>query len=486
MKIIKSKIQFVINQYHSIPAPLKASIWFTICSVIEKGVSLLTTPIFTRILTSEQYGTYSIYQSWYSIITIFATLNLHAGVYNNGMTKWPEDRSRYTSSLQGLSTSLTLLLLLIYSSNYSFWNGVFGLSTFFMLVMFIELIFVPAFSFWAASQRYDYKYKKLVIVSIFIGIASPILGIIAVMATEYKAEARILAYVIVQVCVGIVLYIYNMYKGRYFFVKKYWKFALTFNLPLIPHYLSQTILNQVDRIMISQMVGNSEAAIYSVAYTISMMFTIITNAINNTFIPYTYKSLQNKHYKELRRSTNILLLLVAFCCIVAMALGPEIIRIFAAPEYYEARWIVPPVAAALFFMFVFPLFCNIEFYFEQTKTIMIASCGAAIANIILNRVGIQQYGYIAAAYTTLICYILLALTHYCVYKYLAKKHDINESLYDVKIIFILSLTILVIMIGMTLVYDVVIVRYMIILLIVLVVLKNRRTIYMRLRSLKKN
>lgn len=100
---------------------------YTICNVAQRGISLLSTPIFTRILTTEQYGVYSIYQSWYQILFIFATLNLTYGVYNNGLTKYEDDRLTFTASMQGLSTTITAGLFLIYIVAQPFWEKIFGL-----------------------------------------------------------------------------------------------------------------------------------------------------------------------------------------------------------------------------------------------------------------------------------------------------------------------------------------------------------------------
>lgn len=476
MNKVKNQVEKIMSLYKNMNAPAKAALWYTFCNVAQKGISLLSTPIFTRIMTSSQYGVYSVYQSWYSIITIFATLNLYAGVYNNGMTDYPEDRPRFTSALQGLSTTITFVLLAVYLCSKQFWNNILGLSTIYIIAMFIELLFVPAYNFWSAGQRYDYKYKKLVVVTLFIIVASPLTGVVAVINTEYKSEARVLSYVAIQVFVGFVLYVYNMVKGKSFFVKKYWKFALAFNIPLIPHYLSQTILNQSDRIMISNMVGSSEAAIYSVAYTVSMMMTIVTQAINNSFVPYTYKALKNGNRRGISRSANFLVILIGAACLVAMCFGPEIIRIFAAPDYYEARWIVPPVATSLFFMFLFPLYCNIEFFYKETKCIMIASCLAAGLNIFLNYIGIRKFGYIAAAYTTLICYIVLAITHYFVHLWVLKKNGEKEKIYNSRFFAFLSIILIVVMVGMTLIYDRAIIRYLVLVVIIIVIIIKKNTI----------
>lgn len=110
----KTKSKYLLNKYENLSAPVKASIWFTICNVVQKGIALISTPIFTRIMTTQQYGVYTIYQSWYQVLTIFATLNLSAGVFNNGLTKYPDKKNRLVSSLQGLSTTVTFLLFLIY------------------------------------------------------------------------------------------------------------------------------------------------------------------------------------------------------------------------------------------------------------------------------------------------------------------------------------------------------------------------------------
>lgn len=101
--------------------------------------------------------------------------------------------------------------------------------------------------------------------------------------------------------------------------------------------------------------------------------------------------------KPPRKRTQVFLFWLLDWLVIVMAFCPEIIKIFAAPEYYDARWIVPPVVEALLFMFIFPLFCNVEFYFAQTKFIMVASSVAALTNVCLNYIGIRLFGYIAAA-----------------------------------------------------------------------------------------
>lgn len=469
----------------SIPLPVKASIWFAVCSFMQKGISMITMPIFTRLLTTEQYGVYTVYQSWYNVISIFATLNLSAGVFYNGMVKYEHDRDRYTSTMQGLSTVVTVCLFAVYFVSHSFWNELLGLSSLLVIAMFIELLFVPAYQLWAARQRFDYAYRRLIAVTTIIMVMSPLVGVIAVLSTDYKAEARVLSYVGVQICVGLVLYIYNMFRGKKLYVKEYWKFALAFNIPLIPHYLSMSILGQGDRIMISRMVGTSEAAIYGVAYNISQLMILVTTAISNSFNPYSYKALKAEKYDNIKRNANLLLLLVAVAVVIMACFGPELIRIFASEEYYDARWVIPPVALSVYFIFLYPLFSNVEFYFEKNKFVMVASTVGAVLNLILNYIAIPIFGYIAAGYTTLICYILFVVAHYiCHIKVLDQKVP-GVRVYDIRYITMLSVGLVVFVLSIVFFYDLTIVRYGIILLIFAFLFIKRNLVIGAIKGLKK-
>ena len=102
-------VKKVIKIYNNLNIGVKASFWFTFCNFFQKGISMLSIPIFTRLMNTEQYGMYSVYQSWYSILTIIVTLNLFAGVYNRGLVKYEDDRNGFTSSMLGLSFLATLV-----------------------------------------------------------------------------------------------------------------------------------------------------------------------------------------------------------------------------------------------------------------------------------------------------------------------------------------------------------------------------------------
>jgi len=361
--------------------------------------------------------------------------------------------------MQGLCTTITAGLFVVYIVASEFWNGLLGMSSFYMYIMFIELLFFPAYNFWAAKERYDYKYKGIILVTLIVALGNPITGVIAVLNSAHKAEARIVSYVLIQVCVGLIFYIFNMYKGKRFFDKAYWKFALAFNIPLVPHYLSSVVLSKADLIMIGNMVGKDQAAIYSVAYNIAAMISIVVSAINNSFTPYMYKSIKNGEYDGIRRNSTMLIVLIGLTSIAAMVLGPEVIAIFAPEEYYDAIWVIPPVACSMYFSFLYPLFSTVEFYFEKPKLVMMASCVGAVTNIVLNYLLIPVFGYYAAGYTTLFCYIMYSFAHFYFARKLCNENGIRSQLFNMKAIAILSVVILAAIPVVSLLYRFMVIRY---------------------------
>lgn len=475
----------LIQKYKSIPAAAKVSLWFAACSVIQKGISLITVPLFTRLLTTDQYGEFSVFQSWYQVISIFATLNLHAGVFNNGMTKYPKDRDKYTSAMQGLSTVVTLLLFCVYLPFKDFINELTGLSTLLMLTIFAECLMAPALAFWSARQRYEFKYISLVGVTIGIAIFSPMLGLIAVNLTEEKGVARILSAALVNVCIGLFFYVLNVARGKKLFSKEYWVFALKFNIPLIPHYLSSIILSHSNRIMIERMFGETEVAIFSVAYSFSLIMNIVTTSINASYIPWTYHKLKENNLAPLKKNTSLLLLGVAAISLLPVLVAPELMWIIAPPEYAEGVWVVPPVSTSVYFTFLYCLFGNIEFYFEKTKFIMVASTVSALANIGLNLIFMPKFGYLAAGYVTLVCYMLYALAHYIFMRKVCKEKLKIKSVYNDKLILLISLAYLICTALAMCLYNFTILRYAILVIAFIVLVIKRNFVINLIKNIRK-
>ncbi len=451
-----------VKKYKNMPKMAKASLWFLICSFLQKGISFISTPIFTRLMTTEEYGKYSVFATWEGIISIFITLNLSYGVYSQGLVKYEEDRKKYSSSMQGLTITLITIWTIIYLIFHNFFNYLFGLNTIYMLLMIFIIWITAIFNFWSAEQRVDYNYKLLLIFTIFASIFNPLFSIILMKFMKDKVLARIMGITISYLLFYFWMLFAQLIKGKRIYEKIYWKHALKFNIPLIPHYLSQTILNSSDRIMINKYVNSSSAGIYSLAYSVSLIMTLVNNAIGQTLSPWIYKKIKYNLVDEISNVVLSSLLIVAIMNLILIAFAPEVIAIFAPKEYYEAIWIIPPVAMSVYFMFMYDIFAKFEFYFEKTKLISLATIVGAIINIVTNYIFINKYGYVAAGYTTLICYMIYAFFHYCAMKKICNEKYEGKNPYNTKIILIITVLFLMIGFAFLALYNHLILRYILI------------------------
>lgn len=444
------------------PEGVKASVAYTLCSILQRCLSFITMPLFTRLLTQEQYGQYSVYTSWMNILTIFISLNLAYGSFSKAMVKFEDDRHGYVAAVQNVTVVLAGIFLLIYLPFQKLWNQLFELPTSLMLLMVAEIVLQSSLLCWYGQRRFEYKYKGVVAVTLLVAIISPIFAYILVSNFAERGYARIVGYALVIVLVGLACFIYFAIKGKGGLKKEYWRYALTFNLPLIPYYVSQVIFNQSDRIMISHMCGTDKAGMYSVAYTLATILTFVLNSINNSYVPWFYGKLRDNKGKENKPMATGISALMAFLLLAVIALAPEIITIMAGQSYREAIWVVPPVAMSILLLFYSQLFINLEFYYEEKTMLVWGSVGAALLNIVLNWLLIPIFGFVAAGYTTLASYVVFALSNYFTLKIIAKRNNTTFDYFDLKVLIGIFLIFALLSFTAMALYELFIIRYIII------------------------
>ena len=483
MKILHT----IRNEYDKLKAPIKASLWFVICGFFQKGISMITTPIFTRIMTEAEYGRYNVYISWFQILQILVSLNLASGVYMRGLVKNKDDENRFTSSMMGLSTSWIIGCFLVYICFSGTINRLIGLSTLLMGAIFVEIWSTAAYQFWSSRNKNHYRYKALVIVTFLYTTLRPIVGVICVksVAINEQVEARAISASIITFLFFVWIYIYLMRKGGIFFIKKYWIYGLTFNLPLIPHYLSQIVLNQADRLMINSICGANYAAYYSVAYVIANTLQILNSSITSTMSPWMYRAIDNKEYSSIGKVSYSILGLIAILNLLIIAIAPEIMKIMAPSNYSNAIWVIPPVTASVYFMFLYNLFAVFEYYFEKTNYIMISSVIAAVLNIILNAVFIPRFGYIAAGYTTLFCYIVYSFAHYYFMRKVIKKNIDGDKIIKLSVVLKIGIAVLLFSTVLMLLYNYPIIRLTVFTIMILVLIMKRKWIIEQYRIINR-
>ena len=472
------------SKWNKIPITVKVSTSYTICSILQKCISFITLPLFTRLLSTSEYGQYTVYSSWSGILSIFLTLNLAYGSFSTAMVKFEDKRDEYISSIQGICLSLTTIFLLIYIPFHKFWNRLFELPVEIILLMVFEILTHTAILLWSGKKRFEYKYKSVVAVTLVISVIGPVLAYILVINAEDRGVARIFGYAVTTIIAGLIIFISNTIKGKNLFNKEFWKYAFKFNIPLLAYYLSQVIFNQSDRIMISKLLNKESAAMYGVAYNLATILTFVLNAINNAYVPWYYEKIKKGKTSENKAISNMIALIMAALILCVIWFAPEIIYILAGKNYAHAVYVVPPVAMSLLLLFYSQLFINVEFYYEEKKSLVFASIGSAVVNILLNYLFIPMYGFVAAGYTTLASYILFVLANCYAMKILLRKKEIEDDAYSYKSLILIFVVFAALGFAGMVLYDYMVWRIVGAVIILVVLVLNRKKILGIMKKIK--
>lgn len=476
-------IKKFIKKIEQMPIAAKASIWFVIANIVLKGISLITAPIFTRILEPSDYGITSVFTSWENIIGILATLSLAGGVYNNAMLDFEFDIDGYTSSMLALSTLSSAFVYVICIITNIIYPELFQIPALYLVFMWAQTLLNATIAFWLMRKRFYFDYKSVLKYSLGNALLSPTLAIIAIFSfPENKAYAKIIGAGFSTVIIGSVIFTQIIKRGKKLYIKEYWEYAIKFSLPLIPHYLSYVVLGSCDKIMINNIIGEAEAGIYSVANSLAYTVNIIFSSINMSLMPYTLQTMKKGEYASLKKISSACIGLVAVICAGVTLFAPEIMAVLAPSSYSGAILVVPPVICGLLASFVFSFFGNIEFYHKKTKYMSIASITVAIVNIILNAVFIPLFGYIAAAYTTLFSYFVQLAMHF----YFARKVEKNlNTMFNVKLTVIILLVYIMFTILCITIYDYLLYRMLLVCLIAICLVIFRKKIVDIYKEMKK-
>lgn len=276
---------------------VKAGIWYTVGNFVNRGIAFASTPIFTRMLSKEDYGAFSNFTAWATIMVAITSLDMYTSI-SRAYQDYEEDFDTYMSTISWISITFSALCYIVLWIFKSWAINLFGMDFLYINMMFLYLIFSPAAQLFMSWQRIRGKYKTAIFVSVGSALLSLILSVVMVLNCQNKLWGRILGYVLPVIMVNAVLYGFFLAKGRKF-VREKAKYALAIAVPLIPHSLSGNILAKSDQFMIKRYCGNADLALYSFAYDCSLVVSILSTSVNQAYVPWLYRKIKEDHLKEI-------------------------------------------------------------------------------------------------------------------------------------------------------------------------------------------
>lgn len=420
----------------------KAGIGYTLGNFLVKGLSFFAAPIFISIMTIADYGDYVTWLSFESIFSILIGFTIHTS-FKNARIKYQAKFNEYVSTV--------MILILLSTIGFIIGINLIQLLPFDLLKMDTisanaMILYSAAGSFIMCYNSYvalNYEYNSYLKVTLSNALGNILLSILLIkfVFEDNTYMGRLIGSTIPMVLTSIYI-IAVLYKNRHLKkddIVEYWKWGLKYSLPTVPHGLSQIVLSQFDRIMIRNIISSEAAAVYGFSYTVYLVVSVVTGSLTGVWDQWFYEQLSSGKLKEIRIAARHFTI-VFFCfCMCYMLVSPELVIILSRGrmEYYDAVYCVIPIVASGFFVFLYNFPACVEYYHAKTKLIALCTAIAAAVNVILNYLLIEKNGYVIAAYTTLITYVIYFILHYFISRRIFK-----EKLYELSIFIICGIMVI--------------------------------------------
>lgn len=386
---------------------IQSGLWSIACTFIQATTSFLTMPIFTRLLSPDDYGMVTNYNSWYTILLPVCSMCLYVSV-NKAIYDFSDEIDKYISSQLFLTVLVVSITYIIVPQLIDF-----RLPRSVIRIMFFSFLSSSAFNMFSILQRFRFKYKLLSCFTVTIVLGDILLSYILIKYISIERYlSRIIGQSVTSIVIGILLLLFFFWKSQCFINLQFWKYGLKIGLPMIFHMIGMQILNQSDRIMINKICGSYDAGLYSVPYSICNILVILWTSVTNGLVPWIYTKLYLNAIEEIYDITRKMVKVISFVVISFIAMAPLAMHILADEKYQEGINCIPAIAFGMYFMCMYNMFVTIENFHKKTIYIAVCTVSAAIINLLLNLLLIPVFGYHMASYTTMFCYVLLAILHF--------------------------------------------------------------------------
>lgn len=394
-----------------------------IAPILLNGIGFFTIPLFTRLLGTENYGIYTVYLSYQSILVILMGLQTQSIIAPTSVYYEGKSRDQCFSNaltISALSCVLWVAGLLLFLP----WVIRFTTLSADMVVVMMAHSFGMVFTQWALFKfTYDKQAVLNFVFSLSLAVAGILLSLWFILDVfkNRPAFAYMLGHAIPYMVMGVCFAVYFLAKGRHFFQKAEWAFCLSLCLPIVFHALSNTVLQQSAKVLLQKLVNPGVAGVFGFAVTFANVMNIIFNALNTTWVPFYHDDIKEGRLDRLKAKTNNYLFLFTLLCIGFIMAMPEVVKVFVEQEFWGSIDILPLLILGIYFAFLYTFPVNVEFYYKETKFIALGTIIAAACNMGLGLLLIPRFGIFGAAFSTVLSYALLYVLHLFIATVLIKK-----------------------------------------------------------------
>lgn len=380
-------------------------------TIINMIISLLTTPIITRIVDPDIYGQLSIFSLYTSMAMLVLCLGLDQSLVRYF---YQEDTLKYKSSLLKICISYPVLITipLLIVTYISSLTGVikFEFESPIILLLCVNILVGLFHRMSLLVLRITYQGKKYAVCNILTKVTYVLLALILIFSVKKNYFAILAISTVISVLIPTLYALLS--------AKEYWNFkyanypidkvkVIKYGLPLIFAQGITQLFQALDKLSLNKYRTYTEVGIYSSAMSIVNIFAIIQTTFNTLWGP-----MQVEHYTkhpddtEYIAKANQYITTIMFFLGLSLILCKDIFALLLGPKFRDAAYIVP-----------FLIFNPIMYTVSETTVSGIEKSNKSYLNILVgaiacafnyagNTILVPTIGGKGAAISTGISYIL--------------------------------------------------------------------------------
>jgi O-antigen/teichoic acid export membrane protein len=415
-----------------IKAFFKDSLLYTLANIFTRGIGFLLLPIYTRVISKQEYGLFDYITTIGFLLGVVVTLEVTQAIFRF----IPDYKETPLKQIKLASTGFWFSLFMYSWLCLACFTFSSELAT--LLLddeLYAEVIKITSVLFLGNAILYNFTSlmranllsKQVVIVSmlnaIFVAVFSLLLvvyfnlGILGLIAGQLFGVTLsiIVSFTLVKAWV------------RFVFCFESLKEMLTFSAPLIFSSIGVVLSMFVDRVMLKEFLGAEQLASYAVAIKIASIVTLLMVGFQSALTPLIYS-----HYEKAETPRKVaqlfhLYLLAAICSLLALGLSAQwLVVLVAGGQYIDAVSYVAPLVCSALVSSMYLFFPGLSIA-KKTSIIAAINIFVGMLNVILNYVFIPIFGALGAAFSTLFS-VVFALILNAVYSQSFYEIPVNKAL----------------------------------------------------------
>lgn len=374
---------------------------------LSKLVSSFLIPVYTRTLTTEQYGIADLITTLSGFIVPICSLSIYEAVFRFSLDRGTDK----TQILRcGINISwMASILIYIVGQMLKLYKPVSQWAIFLVLVSIFTMIRNILSLYTKANDHILLFGIDTIVYNFILGITNILFLVIFSLGLPGYFGASIVSLIISILFLSITerVSLFPNFKKK---DKKIIVPMLRYSVPLIVNSISWILMNLIDRIMLTSLYTSSSNGIYAIASKIPTLVTVIASVFNQAWgisIVKDYDS--NKDEKFYNNIFGLFNVVIFFGTSTVLLFTNNIIKFIIGSEFSESIKYIGILMIGTVFLAYTSFFSSIYLAVKKSAKIAISSFVGAILNIILNTLLIPVIGIMGACIATSGSYMLIAI-----------------------------------------------------------------------------